>query len=145
MLYTNIGAVSNSFELWGSLCKAAFIWLFLTRDWTERVRVLFFPFGGWDGERGDVRGEALIYQIYPMESEIGGDLEPHPTLLALTSCIFHLHGELLARRHPWFFSARGFHVNPFVYLWYGIILPYLLVGCYLACYWCHLFKFMVYG
>ena len=47
-----------------------------------------------------MRGEALIYQIYPMESEIGGDLEPHPTLLALTSCIFHLHSELLVGRRP---------------------------------------------
>jgi len=36
----------------------------------------FFPFWGCGGERADLTGEALIYKIHPLESEIGGFLLP---------------------------------------------------------------------
>jgi hypothetical protein len=51
-------------------------------------------FGG-EREREDLRGEVLIYQIHPLEIEIGGDLEAPPPntsgIFILIVACFHVN------------------------------------------------------
>ena len=39
------------------------------------LMVLVLPLLGQERDTKDLRGETLIYQIYPLEMKIGGDLE----------------------------------------------------------------------
>ena len=55
-----------------------------------------------------------------------------PNLVGSHILYLHLHSGLLARHCPWFFPTRGFHVNPYVYLWFSIYLT-MLVDWLLSC------------
>jgi len=61
---------------------------------------------GGSGTGGDEL--SVVVQIHPLESEICGDLEPPPSLLAPTSCIFIF--EWIASLSPPAL-VRGFNVN----------------------------------
>jgi hypothetical protein len=107
-------------------------------------RCSFFPFGVIrERERGDLRGEALIYQIHPLESEIGGDLEPPPTLLAPTSCIFIFIVDCLLVALVGF-PRKGFqcksmclpvirYLSCYTFDWF---LSYLLLVAFYSSSWC---------
>lgn len=68
------------------------------------------------------RGEIERQQIHKFESVIWG-FGASPHLLALTSCILHIHSGLLSHYRLWVFSLQGFsHVNPCVFTCLGISL-----------------------
>jgi hypothetical protein len=66
-------------------------------------------------------------------------LEPPPSFLAPISYTFiFIVDQLLGAACG--FPARSLHVNLCVYLCLIFLLPYELIGCCLACYWCHLLE-----
>ena len=92
------------FLLWG-----LFIWF-----WGERARV-------WERREWDFD---LPNSSIRERNRRGFEASPNHVDSHLL--YIHLHSGLLARCWPWFFPARGFHVNSCVYLWFGFYLAILV-------------------
>ena len=120
MLYAEIGVVCNILELRGLFWKLTFIWL------------LFLPLLGLRGRESRSDGWGFDIQNPSIREWNRRGFGASPNLIGSHILYLHLHSGLLARRPPWFFSARGFHVNPYFYLWFGIYLA-ILVDWLLSC------------
>jgi len=67
----------------------------------------------------DLRGETLIYQIYPLEMKIGGDLEL-PKLCWLSYLVSPYLQWIACLSLPVVFPTRDSQANPCIYRWFGI-------------------------